>query len=189
MERNQATAFSTHLEAKKKLQESVALSFFKGGWKFGWRMGIFAMTYVGISTTISVYRNEYTVFEYIAGGMATGALYKWKMGPRGMFAGGCVGGFLGTFAGLVSIGLLKLTGTTMEEVRYWQYKWKSERINAYHEGLEKQSESIGLSFKSKQYDDHDKRVGTSRINLDELDDGESSKKIEKPVVESLATKQ
>ena len=79
MERNQATAFVSHIDAKKKIQESVVMNFFKGGWKFGWRMGVFATMYVGISTTISVYRNKYTIFEYIVGGMATGAIYKWKV--------------------------------------------------------------------------------------------------------------
>lgn len=79
MERNQATAFASHIEAKKRLQESIVINFCKGGWKFGWRMGLFAMTYVGTSTFISVYRNEFTVFDYVAGGMVTGALYKWKV--------------------------------------------------------------------------------------------------------------
>lgn len=79
MERNQATAFASHIDAKKKIQESVVMNFCKGGWKFGWRMGVFATMYVGISTTISVYRNKYTIFEYIVGGMATGAIYKWKV--------------------------------------------------------------------------------------------------------------
>lgn len=79
MERNQATAFETHLAAKKKLQESVTLSFAKSGWKLGWRLGIFALMYMGTSTCISVYRNKYSVTDYVAAGALTGALYKWNV--------------------------------------------------------------------------------------------------------------
>jgi hypothetical protein len=40
----------------------------------------------------------------------------------------CVaGGVLGGIAGLVSLSILKLSGITMEEVRYWQYQWKEDR--------------------------------------------------------------
>lgn len=32
-------------------------------------------------------------------------------------------------AGLCTTGLLKLTGMDMEDVRYWQYKWRETRLN------------------------------------------------------------
>jgi hypothetical protein len=169
MERNQATAFTTHLEAKKKLQESMLMNFMKTGWKFGWRIGLFAMTYVGISTFISVYRNEFTIFEYVAGGAATGALYKWKMGPRGMTAGLLVGGGLGLVGGAFSVGIMKLTGTTMKEMRYWQYKWKTDRGMAYKEGWEKSLQDTDLSFKnSKLQANHDINLGERVIELSQL---------------------
>ena len=87
------------------------------------------------------------------------------MGPKGMTAGAAVGGGLGLIAGAISIGFLKLTGTTMEEVRYWQYKWKTERTNAYKEGFHMQLEGTDLSFKDKLLDEHDAKVGTTKINL------------------------
>jgi hypothetical protein len=79
MERNQATAFESHIAAKKKLQESVSLSFARTGWKLGWRMGVFALMYMGTSTVISVYRNKYSITDYIAAGAVTGAVYKWNV--------------------------------------------------------------------------------------------------------------
>lgn len=176
MERNQATAFQSHLDAKKKLQESVVFNFVKGGWNFGWRMGVFATMYVGISTTISVYRNKFTIFEYIAGGMITGAVYKWKMGPTGMAAGCLVGGGLGLVAGAISVGILSLTGTTMEEMRYWQYKWKSDRVSAYKEGFHKQLEGTDLSFRDKLLDQHDAKVGSKKVDLSALDATEVNQK-------------
>lgn len=79
MERNQATAFESHLIAKKKLQEKVVFGFITTGWKWGWRMAVFVTMYMGTSTIISVYRNKYSVTDYIAGGALTGAIYKWKV--------------------------------------------------------------------------------------------------------------
>lgn len=79
MERNHATAFESHLMAKKKLQERVVFGFLTTGWKWGWRLGVFSSMYMGISTMISTYRNKYSVTDYIIGGALTGAIYKWKV--------------------------------------------------------------------------------------------------------------
>lgn len=92
------------------------------------------------------------------------------MGPKGMGAGGLVGGVLGLVAGSITVGLLKLTGTTMDEVRYWQYKWKAQQNQAYRDGFE-----IGLSkspyyHKNVMQDLHDLKIGVARVNLDELPD-------------------
>ncbi len=57
------------------------------------------------------------------------------MGLRGMVAGGLVGGVFGTVAGGVSLLILKMTGKSMEEVRYWQYKWRIERDQAINESM------------------------------------------------------
>jgi len=91
------------------------------------------------------------------------------MGPKGMVAGAAVGGGLGLVAGGLSLGLLKMTGTTMEEVRYWQYKWKNERTNAYKEGFHMQLEGTDLSFKHKMLEEHDQKVGTTKVNLADFD--------------------
>ena len=81
----------------------------------------------GIVTTISVYRGKSSIFEYIAAGSIAGSMYKFNMGLRGMAVGGLLGGGLGGVGGCISLLVMKLTGTSMEDVRYWQYKWKLER--------------------------------------------------------------
>lgn len=78
-------------------------------------------------TAISVYRAKSSVYEYTAAGTVAGAMYKINTGLRGMTVGGLLGGTLGSLAGLVSLLILKFSGTSMEEVRYWQYNWKRER--------------------------------------------------------------
>jgi len=127
MENNQATAFKSHLDAKKKLQDQVTINFAKGAIKWGWRLALFTSTYVGIVTTISVYRGKSSIYEYVAAGAVAGAMYKVNTGLRGMTVGGLLGIGLGGVAGAISLVVLKFSGTSMEEVRYWQYNWKKDR--------------------------------------------------------------
>lgn len=50
--------------------------------------------------------------------MCAGAIYKFNLGPKGMFAGGVIGLFFGTLYGISSMGfniLQKLTGTPLKE--------------------------------------------------------------------------
>lgn len=47
-----------------------------------------------------------------------------------MAAGGIIGGVLGGIGGAASLLILNLSGTSMEEVRYWQYKWRANRDDA-----------------------------------------------------------
>ena len=86
------------------------------------------------TTLVSTYRNKTSVFEFAAGGLLGGAFYKLSMGPKGMVAGGVAGGFLGTIAGCISVGMMKLTGTTTEDLRYWRQGWKeaSHRYRISH---------------------------------------------------------
>ncbi|XP_037026165.1 RPII140-upstream gene protein [Bradysia coprophila] len=127
MENNQATAFKSHLDAKKKLQDQVTVNFAKGAVRWGWRLSMFTTTYVGIATTISVYRGKSSIYEYLAAGLLTGSMYKVNGGLRGMTVGGLLGCGLGGLAGICSLLVLKASGKSMEEVRYWQYNWKRER--------------------------------------------------------------
>lgn len=93
------------------------------------------MFYSGIITCVSVYRGKSSIFEYIAAGFITGSLYKLNLGLRGMAAGGIIGGVMGSIAGAASLALLYASGTSMEEIRYWQYKWRLERENMVHEAM------------------------------------------------------
>ncbi|XP_067616664.1 RPII140-upstream gene protein isoform X2 [Eurosta solidaginis] len=135
MENNQATAFKSHLDAKRKLQDEVTVNFAKGAFRWGWRISLFTSSYYGIITCISVYRGKSSIYEYICAGLVTGSLFKMHLGIRGMAAGGIVGGVLGSVAGAASLALLYASGTSMEDVRYFQYKWKVKRDNQVSEAM------------------------------------------------------
>lgn len=152
IDNNQATKFSSTFEAKKKLQDRVTLGFAKGAFQWGWRLGLFTGSFMWeennsefklniesrfynyffpisrlMTTSIATYRGKSSLLEYTTAGFLTGACYKLSLGPRAMLVAGAVGGLFGTTAGAMSLGILKLTGTTMEEVRFWQYNWKKNR--------------------------------------------------------------
>lgn len=42
LDRNQATAFENHLDAKRKLQDQVTMGFAKNSFRFGWRLALFS---------------------------------------------------------------------------------------------------------------------------------------------------
>jgi len=45
MDRNQATSFNSHIDAKKKLQDNVTVNFGRGAFRFAWRLGLFTSSY------------------------------------------------------------------------------------------------------------------------------------------------
>ncbi|XP_064551060.1 RPII140-upstream gene protein [Drosophila montana] len=163
MENNQATAFKSHFDAKKKLQDQFTVNFAKGGFKWGWRVALFSTSYFGIITCISVYRGKSSIYEYLAAGSLTGALYKVNLGLRGMAAGGIIGGFMGGVAGVASLLLMKASGTSMEEVRYWQYKWRLQRDDTIQQAFKNQAQKDAPEL----FTAHDTRVGES-VTLDSV---------------------
>lgn len=165
MERNQATAFQSSFEAKRKLQDQVTVNFAKGAFKWGWRLALFTTGYIGIQTVISVYRGKSSIYEYLTAGGVTGALYKFNMGLKGMTSGGLVGLTFGGIAGAISLAILKSTGTTMEEVRFWQYKWQANREQLINENMKKQSSADPDPL----LDNHHDKFGASNITLDRID--------------------
>ncbi|XP_055905640.1 RPII140-upstream gene protein [Eupeodes corollae] len=162
MNNNQASAFKSHLDAKRKLQNEFTVSFAKGAFKWGWRVSLFTTSYFGIITLISVYREKSSIYEYLAAGGITGGLYKMNMGLKGMTAGGIIGAAFGGIAGLASLGVLKLSGTSMEEIRYWQYKWRLERDDSVREAFKSQNETQQIVI------NHDANLGEAgqKISLD-----------------------
>ncbi|XP_071549883.1 uncharacterized protein 140up isoform X2 [Panulirus ornatus] len=127
IERNQGTAFQNAFDAKRQLQTKVTLGFARGAWMWGWRLGLFCGSFMFFTTVVSVYRGKSALLEYVTAGSTTGLLYKFKQGPRAMVAGGIIGGALGTIAGLSNLAIIYLTGISMDEARYWQYRWKEEQ--------------------------------------------------------------
>ncbi|XP_052850493.1 RPII140-upstream gene protein [Drosophila gunungcola] len=163
MENNQATAFKSHFDAKKKLQDQFTVNFAKGGFKWGWRVGLFTTSYFGIITCMSVYRGKSSIYEYLAAGSVTGSLYKMNLGLRGMAAGGIIGGFLGGVAGVTSLLLMKASGTSMEEVRYWQYKWRLDRDDNIQQAFKKLTEDE----QPELFKVHDEKV-PEQVSLDSV---------------------
>jgi hypothetical protein len=168
IQNNQATAFHDHIEAKKKLQDAVTKSFGRGAFKWAWRLSLFCTTFAGISTTISVYRGKTGIVEYVAAGVVSGSLYKLNMGPRGWIVGGGLGAVLGFTAGCVTLGLMKLTGMSMDEVYYWQQHWEQERSDYVNKGI---SDYLAKE-EGEVIQDHNRRVGNAGKILENLDVGE-----------------
>lgn len=104
------------------------------------------------------------------------------MGPRGMAAGAVVGSVLGIIAGSASMALIMLSGSTMEEARYWQYKWKTDRADAYREGFDKNMKGTPFYKLDPMQEYHDAKIADSTIDLRELSDEKpksEEKKVEK----------
>ncbi|XP_066157248.1 RPII140-upstream gene protein [Euwallacea fornicatus] len=170
---NEATTFRTPLEAKKKLQDAVTVGFGKGSFKWGWRLTLFTTSFVGVSTLIQVYRNKYGIFDYVCAGGITGSLYKFNMGPRGWIVGGVLGSALGFICGSATMGILYMTGLTMEETRYWQSKFKNTRDEHFRKGIEKIREAEDLAVLKI----HNDEVGEAGKSLDNLEGQDNRKHI------------
>ncbi|KAK3874444.1 hypothetical protein Pcinc_020608 [Petrolisthes cinctipes] len=153
IDENQGSTFQNTFEAKKQLQTQVTLGFARGAWIWGWRLGVFCGSFLLCTTTISVYRGKSSILEYLIAGSATGSLFKIKQGPRAMIAGGIVGGGLGAIAGSASLGIMYLTGTSMEDLRYWQYQWKEEqdanKLEQFRQLRSKQLDPLTLIHEEK----------------------------------------
>lgn len=113
---------------------------------------------------ISVYREKSSIYEYLTAGAITGSLFKFNLGLRGIAVGGLVGGGLGGVAGLLSLALMKMSGTSMEEVRYWQYKWRENR-----DGNIRDASKLPVN-EDKMLEEHDANMSQVKITLDDIDD-------------------
>ncbi|XP_075222759.1 RPII140-upstream gene protein [Lycorma delicatula] len=120
IERNQATQFANAFEARKTLQNKVLLASFRGLITYGSKLTFFTGSTLLITVSLMVYNNGMSVFHYgIAGGIM-GSLYRWKMGTKGMLAGGIVGGTLGIIGGGLTKVMFYLTNTRFEEILSYQ---------------------------------------------------------------------
>ena len=108
-----------------------------------------------------------------------------------MAAGGIIGGALGGVAGAASLLIMRLSGTDMEEIRYWQYKWRHERSEQVQEAMKVSFFNL-LAVKVSFYfhvfcilklfkiaaeasqptpeiiKDHDEKIGKDKISLDQI---------------------
>ncbi|KAF7282222.1 hypothetical protein GWI33_003022 [Rhynchophorus ferrugineus] len=170
MRNNEATKFKHQFEAKRLLQDRVTIAFGKGAFKFGWRVTLFATTFVGITTLVQTYRGTNGIIEYVGAGGLAGFIYKFNMGPKAWIAASTVGSALGLVCGGITWGFLKLTGISIEETRYWQYQWRRTR------------KDVELAGKRRRWEDddfaliklHDQSIGKKGHTLANLDSDEKS---------------
>lgn len=135
---------------------------------------IFFPVFSAITTTIAVYRKKSSIVEYVSAGALTGAMYKFNMGLRGMTAGCLVGGALGTVAGAATLLILKTTGMTMEEARYWQYEWRRNRDDAINDSFK--TAIKGSEQDEPMFGEHDKMFAKSNsLDIKILESEESQK--------------
>ncbi|XP_023951540.2 RPII140-upstream gene protein [Bicyclus anynana] len=140
IENNQATIFKSTVDAKKKLQDFVTVAFAKGAYHWGWRLGAFTGIFSLISTTISVYRDESALSDYIIAGAMTGAMYKAILGPAAMLVGATLGGILSAIGGILILSLVKITGVNLNDVRKEMAKFREKRKEQLDQAIDKASD-------------------------------------------------
>lgn len=161
---NQATIYKDHLTAKRQLQDKFTKQFGAGAFKWGWRLCYFTTTYVAISTCVSTYRNKNGVLDHAIAGLVTGFSYKFTMGPRAWLVGAGLGCALGTFAGSITVLLLKLSGVSMEDVKQLHYRLYNQREEAERHSLLEYMRKEQLQILTE----HDDNVGDAGNTLDAL---------------------
>ncbi|XP_075970374.1 RPII140-upstream gene protein [Anticarsia gemmatalis] len=163
IENNQATIFKSTAQAKKQLQDYVTIAFAKGAYRWGWRLCFFTGLFSLTATTVSVYRGDTSLIEYMSAGALTGALYKIDMGLAATLVGAGLGTVLSAVAGLAILGILKVTGLSMDEIRKALYRLKEARENQYNQALEK-SATIKNDELTKSHNEIVKELGERKID-------------------------
>lgn len=80
-----------------------------------------------ITTCTTTYRGKVAVENYILGGSVTGFLNRMNLGLRASLVGAGLGGTLGGISGGLTVLILYLTGTTIDEVLKVQHDWILKR--------------------------------------------------------------
>ncbi|KAM7294472.1 putative RPII140-upstream protein [Ixodes scapularis] len=126
---NEANYYLKPKDAMKEMQDKMALEFFRGGFKLGWRMGLFSGIYVLGTVSGLTYRNKFGIAEHVASGAVAGLLFKVNLGVKGSLAGLVVGGLLGLVSGTTMCVGTKALGITVPEFRYWQHQYWMKEYN------------------------------------------------------------
>ena len=113
---NQASQFTNLRDAQRQMQYKFMTTFIKGGSAVAGKLGLFAFLFSASSTCLYVYRGKFELINFTSAGALTGCVYKANMGIKGAFAGSVVGTTLGTVYGCLTLGLLYVTGTKIEDV-------------------------------------------------------------------------
>jgi len=158
IERNHGTKFTDQYDAKKKLQDFVTVNFAKGAVHWGWRLALFSGLYVTSVTVMSAYDGENKILHFVGSGLIAGGVYRMNMGLRGMIAGGTLGSLIGLLAGSVTLLILRLSGSTLDDVQKWQTDMAERRERQLLEASAKKTAAMNKETHSLLVD-HDKNLG------------------------------
>lgn len=111
------------------------MGFARGAFRWGWRLSAFTFIYIGISVTVGAYRGKTGIIEHMLGAGTAGFFYNWNRGPRSWAIGTGLGLLLGTVGGASTVLFLKLTGLSLHDVQYYNYKWANLRHGAVDENF------------------------------------------------------
>lgn len=102
---------------------------FSGAWRIGWRITAFTTIYMAVSTAVSTYRGKMGILDQMTGAGVAGFMYKLPHGPKAQVAGTVAGSMLGLGAGIITLGITKLTGNNIDSanLRYYEYLAKQEQ--------------------------------------------------------------
>lgn len=134
---NEGNYYVKPQEAMKQMQDKIAVEFFRGGFKLGWRMALFSGIYVLGAVSGLTYRNKFGIAEHVASGAVAGLLFKVNLGVKGSLAGLAVGGLLGFVTGTTMCVGTKALGITVPEFRYWQHQYWMKEYNEKKEKWDK----------------------------------------------------
>ncbi|XP_070153420.1 RPII140-upstream gene protein isoform X1 [Polyergus mexicanus] len=129
---NEATKFTSHFDARWHLQQTVTVNFIKKGARMGAKLGLFCCIFSTVTTCTTAYQGKLAIENYMLGGSITGLLFKMNLGFRGALVGIGLGSILGGLCGGISLLILKLSGTTIDEVLEAQQKWVNSRDKILH---------------------------------------------------------
>ncbi|XP_011870944.1 PREDICTED: RPII140-upstream gene protein [Vollenhovia emeryi] len=124
---NEATRFPSHFDAKRELQKSISMNFFKKGGRLGAKLGMFCFIFSSVATCTTVYRGKMAIENYMLGGFITGLLFKMNLGLRASLVGAGLGGALGGVCGGLSLLILTVSGISMDEALDAQQQWVLSR--------------------------------------------------------------
>nr|BAN20975.1 conserved hypothetical protein [Riptortus pedestris] len=158
IERNEAAKYTDHFEAKKKLQDHVTINFFKGALRWSWRIALFGGLYTTFVTMAAVYRGDSSLIDYVLGGAVSGFIYRINYGLNGVIVGSTLGSFVGLLAGCLTMTLLRLTGTSYDDVTNWHKEQIASRQRHLNEAVAKTVHDEG---KRNMLSEHDKRINVS----------------------------
>ncbi|XP_031830110.1 RPII140-upstream gene protein isoform X1 [Nomia melanderi] len=131
---NQTTKFLSQIHANKLLNDQIALEFFRKGISYGWRVGLFAFFNQAIGVSLYTYRGKHQIRNYTLAGAISGGLFKLHLGLKGICAAGVIGGLFGTIYGTLSVGMLYLSGTTIDQVYSANLEYKQRRRSKMKDG-------------------------------------------------------